>query len=88
METVVYLIVRAHEINARMVHEFRCVAVIPLAVKLNEIPVVAVCRDGISFDHHVGDAGAVEKHFRAAVEDVAVSRAPAETEISGALIGQ
>ena len=59
------LVISAHEIHARMIPEYRCIAVIPLTVELYEIPVVAVGVNRESLDHHVRNACAVEEHFRA-----------------------
>ena len=73
MTVVIYLIIGAHKIHIRMIQECRGITVIPLAVELYEIPVVAVGIYGISLDHHVGNAGTVEEHFRAAAKDITVT---------------
>ena len=73
MVTVTDLVVGTHEVNARVTSEYRCIAVIPLAVQVYEIPVVSIACYGVSSDHHIGDSCLVEKHFRAAVIDIAVA---------------
>ena len=70
-----------------MISEYRCVAVVPEAVDLDEVPEVAVCLDRVSLDHEVGDAGDVEKHFRAREINVAVAASSRESAVSRFLKG-
>ena len=86
MTVVVDLIVRAHEIDARMVHKDSRIAVIPLAIKLYEIPVVSVQIYGISLDHQVGNSGTVEKHFRTGKINIAVTVASCKSSGGSSLI--
>ena len=67
MISVVDLIVRAHEPDARMVVvTFGSIAVIPFAVKLNEEPVVNVAViSRITVDSHVLDACDIKEHLAA-----------------------
>ena len=65
MILIIYLLVSTHEIDRSPVPEACGIAVIPLAVELNEIPVVVAARYRISLDHHVGDSGKIEQHLAA-----------------------
>ena len=86
MVAVTDLVIGTHEVNARVTSEYRCIAVIPFAVKVNKIPVVSVACYGVSPDHHVGDACLVEEHFRAAVIDIAVAVTSGESSVCGACV--
>ena len=83
---VVDLVVGAHEVHRGMVSEYSRIAVVPLAVELDEIPVVAVAVDRESFDHHVGDAGAVEKHLGASEIHVAVAASSRKASVRSFLV--
>ena len=74
MILIVDLLVGAHEVDSPSVLENSSVAVIPLAVELNEVPVVVGSIDRISLDHHVGNSGKVKKHLAARIIDITVSR--------------
>ena len=82
------LFIRQHEVEVRMILKYRRVAVIPLAVKLNEVPVVAVLYDRVSLDHEVRDPGAVEEHFRAREINVAVACLLRKAHVCGFLISR
>ena len=69
-----------------MVSEYRRIAVVPLSVKLDEIPVMSVGIHGESFDHHVGNAGAVEKHLGASEIHVAVAASSRKAPVRGFLV--
>ena len=73
MVLVIDLLVRAHEIDSSSVLENSSVAVIPLAVKLYEIPVMVGTCNRISLDHHVRNAREVKKHLAACIVNVAVA---------------
>ena len=73
MVLVVDLLVSAHEVDCSSVSENSRVAVIPLTVKLNKIPVMVASCNGISLDHHVGYAGLIEQHLAACIVDIAVT---------------
>ena len=73
MILIVNLLVGAHEVDSPSVLENSSVAVIPLAVKLNEVPVVVGSIDRISLDHHVGNARKIQEHLAACIVNVAVA---------------
>lgn len=73
MILIVDLLVGAHEVDSPSVLENSSVAVIPLAVKLNEVPVVVGSIDRISLDHHVGNARKIQEHLAACIVNVAVA---------------
>lgn len=73
MVLVVDLLVGAHEVDSPSVLENRCIAVIPLAVKLYEIPVMVGTCNGISLDHHVGNSREVKEHLGASIVNIAVA---------------
>lgn len=73
MILIVDLLVGAHEVDSPSVLENSSVAVIPLAVKLNEVPVVVGSIDRISLDHHVGNARKIQQHLAACIVNVAVA---------------
>ena len=82
MVFVIDLGISAHEINAASVPETRCITMIPLAVELNEIPVMIAPVNRISLDHHVRDSCLVKEHLAAGIVYVAVSRTFRETSVS------
>lgn len=88
MISVVDLIVRAHEPDARMVVvTFGSIAVIPFAVKLNEEPVVNVAViSRITVDSHVLDSCDIKEHLAACEVNEAVSVVSCESSVSGTLI--
>ena len=61
---------------------------IPLAVELNEIPVVVASGYRISLDHHVRDSGKIEQHLAAGIINVAVSGTSGETSVSSLCVAQ
>ena len=65
MVFVIDLGISTHEVNRSSVPETRSIAVIPLAVELNEIPVMVAAVNRISLDHHVRDSRQVKKHLAA-----------------------
>ena len=73
MILIVDLLVGAHEVDSPSVLENSSVAVIPLAVELNEVPVVVGSIDRISLDHHVGNARKIQQHLAACIVNVAVA---------------
>ena len=73
MILIVDLLVGAHEVDSPSVLENSSVAVIPLAVKLNKVPVVVGSIDRISLDHHVGNARKIQEHLGACIVNVAVA---------------
>ena len=73
MILIVDLLVGAHEVDSPSVLENSSVAVIPLAVELNEVPVVVGSIDRISLDHHVGNARKIQEHLAACIVNVAVA---------------
>ena len=73
MILIVDLLVGTHEVDSPSVLENSSVAVIPLAVKLNEVPVVVGSIDRISLDHHVGNARKIQEHLAACIVNVAVA---------------
>ena len=61
---------------------------IPLAVELNEIPVVIAARYGISLDHHVGNSGKIEQHLAALIINITISRTFRKTSVCSRSITQ
>ena len=88
MVSVIYLLVRAHEIDRAAVLKYRSVAVIPLAVKFDEIPIVIAPCYGISLDHHVGDSCLIKEHLAACVVNIAVTASSGKSSVSCSLIGK
>ena len=86
MVLVIDLLVRAHEIDRSSVLENSSIAVIPLAVKLYEIPVMVAARYGISLDHHVGNARKIQEHLGACIVNVTVARTPGESPVASLCI--
>ena len=82
------LIIRTEEIHSGMILKYSGIAVIPFTVYLDEIPVVAVCDNRVSLDHHVGNSGTVEKHFRAGEINEAVTTLTGKPSVSGIFIRQ
>ena len=73
MILIVYLLVGTHEVDSPSVLKNSSVAVIPLAVELNEVPVVVGSIDRISLDHHVGNASKIQEHLAACIVNVAIA---------------
>ena len=73
MVIVIYLFVGTHKIHVRMIHKDSRVTVVPLAVKLYKIPVMAVGGYRVSRYHHVGNSRYIKQHLAAAEINVTVA---------------
>lgn len=73
MILVVDLSICTHKIYGATMLENSGIAVIPLTIELNKIPVVVVRCNRRPFDHHVRNAGHIKKHLAAGIINIAVS---------------